>query len=410
MLSRRHWIPPAALIYAQLAHGASWALAFWIAWSGRFGFPLAGFLWLHTAALVWVTMAALSILVFAIPQFTDTQWRGQTTARWALVAYGVGVALLLYGFGADAALIEPASGIVVLSLIVYLATAFATLRAAMRKERLQRAIGRAFAIPLGFLAATALAGIAMAPAAAGHLFAPWVHTLAPVHADLGTLGWLSVLIFGMSMRTLRPITGNGSRFRTIHIIVGAFSTLGIVLLAIGIGAGSQSVTRIGGAFFAYAALAYVFDAFDILRRATVAHRPPQAFVAAALCWFLASLACGAGVLLGHPWQAQYAVMLLFGWIGQMVNAHIHHIGVRLIATIYRGDDDETPPQDLLEPRLSWFSFFALQIGVAVIVAAIFGDNPALAARGALFGFAGWIAMAANLFSARMRAAYSLPSS
>ena len=406
MLTRRHWIPPLALLYAQLAHGVSWAIAFWIAWSGNLGSPLAGFFWLHTIALGWVTMAALAILLFAIPQFTDTPWRGRTAARWALVVYGIGVAYLLYGFAANPPAIERASVVILLALIVYLFTAFSTIGAAMRGERIERTIARAFAIPLGFLTATVLAGIAMAPAAAGRIFAPWVPQLAPVHADIGTLGWLSILIFGMSARTFRPITGNGSRFRAIHIMVGSLSTLGAALLALGIGLHIRIVALAGGALFAIAALAYVFDGFDVLPRATVPHRPPQAFIGAALCWFLASMACGAGVLLGYPWQAAYAVMLLLGWIGQMVNAHIHHIGVRVIATVYRGDEDETPPEDLLEARLSWLSFAAFQCAIAVIVAAIFLDNMGMGGRGALIGFAAWIAMAANLGSARLRAAYA----
>ncbi|HYL27477.1 MAG TPA: hypothetical protein VEW74_06545, partial [Candidatus Nitrosotalea sp.] len=96
-------------------------------------------------------------------------------------------------------------------------------------------------------------------------------------------------------------------------------------------------------------------------------------------------------------------VMLAGWVGQFVNAHVFHIGVRLIATIYRGDDDETRPQELLDPRWSWCVFIAFQIAVAAIAAGLVLDNPPIAIGGAAAGLFGWLAMITTLGRARIAA-------
>lgn len=401
---RRHWIPPAALLYAQLAHGLSWAIVLWTAYNAALGTPLYTFAWIHAVALGWATMAALAILLHAIPAFTDARWRAETVARWALVAYGLGVALLLYGFLAQPRMLAPGGVLVLAALVVYLCTAYATLAAAMRSEdRVDRAVARAFAITFAFLLAAAVIGFGLAWLLSGHPGTAWAAALPGAHANLGILGWLSLLIFGVSMRTLRPIAGTAPRFRWVHIAVGTLGLAGAAIVAAGEGAGSPAVAWIGGGLFTVCALLYVADVLDRLARATNPHRPPQAFVAAATLWFLTALALGAMTLLGRPWAPAYVFVLLLGWVGQMVNAHIHHIGVRVIATVYRGDDDETEPQELLMPRLSWFSFLAFQAAIALILVGLLQSNSELVARGGVVGAAGWIAMVANLLAARTRA-------
>jgi hypothetical protein len=231
----------------------------------------------------------------------------------------------------------------------------------------------------------------------------WAASLPAAHATLGTLGWLSLLIFGVSMRTLRPITGQATRMRWMHIVVGTFTLIGVPLLAAGLASRHAVLAWIGAALFTIAALGYAFDVFDILRRATNPHRAPQAFVTFSILWFLTALAIGGGALAGKPWDAAYILVLLLGWIGQMVIAHFHHIGIRLIATVYRGEDDETRPQDLLVSRLSWFTLAAFQIAIALIVAGLLTDRFGLIARGGIFGLSGWIAMSANVLAARARA-------
>lgn len=397
------------MIYAQIAHGFSWGLILWAAWSGNLTAGLYGFAWIHAVALGWVTMAALAILMHAMPNFVDAPWRGETAARWSLVGYGSGVALLLYGFLARPGALGAAGTLILLSLLVYLSTAFATLAGAMRGERVARAVARAFTFTFIFLLATAVIGFGLSWMLSGRGAPAWLAALPPAHADLGTLGWLSLLIFGISMRTLRPITGGGTRLRWMHIVVGSFALLGVPLLAAGVSSNNATMAWVGGGLFAIAALGYAFDAFDIVLRARNPHRPPQAFVVASVVWFLVALTLGGFVLAGKPWGEAYVFVLLIGWVGQMVNAHLYHIGIRLLSTIYRGEDDETRPQELLETRLSWYSFLAFQLGIAAIALAFVLGNDTLAARGAVFGATGWIAMAANIVAARARAKAFTPT-
>lgn len=401
MFARRHWIPPAALFYAHLAHGFSWALLLWAAWSQNVH-GYVGFAWIHAIALGWVTMAAFAVLIHALPNFVDVEWRGETVARWSLLAYGAGVALLLFGFLGNANALAPAGDLLLASIVAYLATAFWTLAQAMRGERVQRAVARAFLGTFLFLIAAAVIGYGLAAMLGGRGIT-WAASLPAAHATLGTLGWLSLLIFGVSMRTLRPIAGQTTRFRWMHIVVGSFTLLGVPLLAAGLAAHNVPLAWIGGVLFVLAALGYAFDVFDILLRAKNPHRPPQFFVAFGVLWFLVALAIGGGALAGLPWQPAYIFALLAGWIGQMVLAHFHHIGIRLVSTLYRGEEDETPPQVLLEPRLSWFTLGAFQIAIALVVIGLLNEHLNLVARGAVFGIAAWIAMTGNVLAARARA-------
>jgi len=84
-------------------------------------------------------------------------------------------------------------------------------------------------------------------------------------------------------------------------------------------------------------------------------------------------------------------------------AHIHHIGVSLIATIARGDDDETRPGELLAAPLSWTSFGLFQIAVAAGASALIAQTPPLLGAAALFGLAAWLTLGINLAIAAKRA-------
>lgn len=404
MVVRRYWIPPGALFFAQFAHGVSWAILLWAA-IARPSWTLDGIAiaWIHTVALGWATTTALAVLIHVIPQFTDTRWQFETLARRSVVAFGAGVVLFV-----AAALLRPTSlaagaAVMLLALLAYLFAALLTLRQALRGERVERAIARAFGATLLFLLLTALAGTALAAMLSGYTMPAWIAALPAAHADLGMYGWLSLLIFGVSARTVRPIAGHKSRFPIVHVAVGSLCLAGVVLLAIGLSA-VPVLAWPGALLVALGALAYAIDLCDIVRRATVPHRVPQAFLLAGAAWLLAGIALGAGTLAGHPWQLAYGFVLLGGWAGQTIDAHVYHIGVRLLLTIYRGDDDETRPQTVLDARLSWLSFLAFQLAIASGAAGLLARSAPALAAGAALGLCGWILMLGNLAVARERAA------
>jgi hypothetical protein len=117
-----------------------------------------------------------------------------------------------------------------------------------------------------------------------------------------------------------------------------------------------------------------------------------------MLWLLAGIASLAAALAGFGSGAGAAAVyvLLVGWIGQMVNGHLYHIGIRLVATMVRGDEDETRPGELLNLPLSWISFGLFQIAVACGGLALVRSDAPLLRAAALCGFTAWVAMATNV--------------
>jgi hypothetical protein len=390
---QRRWIPPWALAAGQVAHLASWLLLFALASAAARPLVLgmSALAWLHAVVLGWLTLTALAVLVHVIPAFTDAAWRGEGIARAAIAVYAAGVAALVWGFWNGAPAVLPwAGGLIAVALLAYFVPAAMTLAAAFGGPRREAAIARALLITLLALALTAGIGLVLT-----RTFSP---TLAPVHGAFGIVGWLTLLVMGVSTRTIRPITGAAFRSTTTHIAVGTLELAGTIAFAFSMWLGAMLMTA--------GAIVYAGDLVEVLRRATVAHRAPQAFVAAALVWLLDGAFLGIWWLAGAPWGAAAVYVLVVGWIGQMVNAHIHHIGIRLIATIGRGDDDETRPEELLSAPLSWTTFAFFQLAVAAGTLALVRTSPSLLAWAALAGIAGWCALAANITVAACRSVRS----
>ncbi len=400
MLFRRQWIPPWALLVAQLSHGTSWILlVFGAAWFGVRGVTPAAIAWIHVVALGWVTMAALAILLHVIPGFTDLRWRGESLARAALGGFAIGVALFILGWLAWEPLVLAGAVTIALSLTAYLSAAFTTLGSRAPIERSERTIARGLTIVLALFAAVVVLGLGMVAALFGGAPGAWLAHLPAAHAALGIFGWFTILIVGVAARTMRPICGVRSTDARVHAFVGVALTLGAPLLALGLALANGACTWGGAALIGAGALAYATDAFGVLRRATVTHRPPQAFVGAALLWLLAGLALGVGVLRGAPWGDAFVFVMLIGWVGQMVNAHMLHIGVRTIATMVRGDDDETRPNELLGTARSWFAFGAMQLAVLLGAIGLMRGDAGNAIAAGLVGAAAWLVMSANLLGA-----------
>jgi hypothetical protein len=404
MFSRRHWIPPGGLLFAQLCHGLSWLLLLWIAISGSIeAISPQALAWIHLVTLGWFTVAAFSILLHVVPGFTDLRWRFEGVARGSLGIFAAAVAVFTATLAVAPQFLGVPAALVLAALLAYVAAALATLAQGRSAERTERAIARALAITFLILVAVAALGMLLSLFLSGIVAAAWIARLPAAHANLGIYGWLSLLVFGVSARTIRPISGARPRSARAHVLTGTATLAGAVALSAGLGTGVAAVAWLGAILLGVGVLAYVVDIAGVLVRATNPHRPPQAFVAASLAWLLLALVLGALSLAGRPLGLAYGFAILIGWIGQMVNAHIFHIGTRVLATVYRGDDDETRPQELLDVLLEWSSFAFFQVAVAAVTYGLAADAPAFAVAGAAFGFAAWGIMLADLATARARA-------
>jgi hypothetical protein len=390
-------------VAGHIAHGASWIVLLALGVGGTLAGGSRGLAWVHLVGLAWITVVALSVLMHVIPQFCDVQWRAERLARVAIGVLAVAAYALAAGFWLNAPSLVVWSALLVSGgLSVYLGAAFATL-ATIRADRIARAVGRALGVVLAMLAATAAVGVVMAVALAGGPGAAILDVGPAVHAHLGVVGWLSILIMGVSMRTLGPIAGRRPVNSFMHRITGSLGVAGVLILVAGLIARSAWLTWFGAVVLAGAFTLYLVELAGVLRSATVEHRPPQAFLCAAGVWLALAIVLGLGILAGNRYQTAYAFVGLMGWIGQMVLGHLHHIGVRLLATTARGEDDETQPGELLWLPLTWTTFALFQLAIGCGVVGLLANNGAAVAVAGGIGLCAWLAMSANIAGAWRRA-------
>lgn len=415
------WIPPFALLAGMLAHGLSWLLLALHSWPSVPGLTFPALAWIHLVSLGWLTMTALAVMVHVIPGFLDTDWLLEPVARWSLLPFGLGAASLVSGFlGLGPWALQVGSGLLVAGILGFMIPAFTTMLRYQVPPGTKVPFRFAFTVVLCSLLAAALLGLTMAWALAG---APWSHVLVtwpPLHAVLAGGGWLSLLILGVSARTIFPVTGRKRYLLPLHvpISIGYFGGLLILLVGLlpGLGPGLPGfswghVRWLGLGLVGISSVLYLVDIARVLWKAPNQNRPPQAFVAAALAYFVAAMVLGAGVNAGQRhWQAALAFVVLVGWMGQSVNGYLLHIGIRLMLTMVRGDDDETEPLAVTHPRWSWTSFALFQAAI------LWGTTVLLTGRGEWLPYAGilgllgwgWLVGTAVMATRRAQALGPLP--
>ncbi len=382
----RGWIPPVPLALGALFGVLSWALVILYGVAPSFGIALA---WIHAVALASFTTIALSVLIHVVPAFTDLSWRGEQVARWSakLLPFAAAGLVISFanGFGNGVAAFGLASALLILS---YASVAIATL-AQRAPEVTEGVIARAFLPVMAFLAVAAVLGGLLAYGYQnGHAR---LLPFAPEHGAVAITGWLTMLVMGVSARTFRPILGSEPRWRPMHIASTSLMLFAAVAIPFAFAIGNLVLTHLAFALALIASLAYASDGFDRVRRARTPNKPAHAFVAAALIWLIFSATVA---LMGAYGLA--VVSALAGWLGQMINAHLHHIGIRVIATTFGGDDDETRPWQLTNARLSWTTFILAQVAVALLVSAVASNASLEFIASGCAGLSAALAFAANV--------------
>ncbi len=401
----RGWIPPFPFALGILSFGLSWIALFEIARGGSFGPSFLTFGWLHIVALGWISLIALSVLLHAVPEFLDAPWKSRPVARACTLFFAAGVALLLVGFFCTSVnIVQIGATITMLALIVYMIATIEPLRFAMKStDRVSRAVARAFSGTFAFFLLTALLGTAFAYALAGHLPAAWLQNLPHAHAILGLGGWLTMLVVGVSARTMGPIAGARARRPLVHIIGSSTLMLGIIIGAIGAAMANTPTTIIGCALLIIGTLSYASDIIDVIARATVLHRPPQVLMV-----FAASFAVIAAILAtcaaaGKPTANAAIFAVLIGWIGSAILAHIHHIGVRLLLTNIRGEDDETRPEQVLTTPITWTTVALYEAAAILGTIALITVTPLTLSIASIAGFLAFVTTITNLAKAQTKA-------
>lgn len=388
-MNARFWIPPIPLAAALGFQFLASIFVLVHAVRPGFGVELA---WVHAVAVGWLTLTALAMLLHVIPSFTDLPWRAESVARVTVLVVAAAAFALVIAFAAGSAQgVAAAGSALAAAVVLYGALAIRTL-SARAPDRQSATIARGLMLAVAALAATAMLGGGLAAAFAG--VNPGFLAFATSHAVLGIGAWLTVLAAGVSARTFRPLLGLRSRWRSVHALAGGGLLVGAIVAATA-APWSPALFRAGVLLAAIGALAYVADAADILRRADGPHAAVRAFVTASVGWLAVASILAVGASWGTSVARAAVVIALAGWLGQMVNAHLHHVGVRVVSTAILGGDDETRPWTLLAPSLSWTAFAAGQIAVLAVALRAQGAPAPYAWLGGTAGIAGLFAIALN---------------
>lgn len=399
----RGWIPPLPLALGAAAFGLSWIVLFAAAGAASTGVSFVALAWVHIVALGWIVLIALSILIHAIPAFLDVEWRLSGIARIATLFFAAGTAVLVGGFlGADTAALQAGAVLALAALAVYVAAACEPLGAAIARKGTARAVARAFGTTFAFALATAALGTLFAFALAGAASPSTLLELPKAHAVLGLAGWLSLLVVGVSARTLGPIAGERSRRIWAHVLSSSMLLAGAIFAAVALAFKLEAGILAGLALLLGGIGVYAYDLWSVLLRATVPHRPPQVLMACAGLGALAAAALAIGAALGRPWGLAAIYVALLGWIGSAVLAHVHHIGIRVLLTNVRGEDDETRPEAVLTAPLTWTTTALYELAVIGGAAGLLTTSSALVQTAACGGFASFTSLIVNVARAASR--------
>lgn len=397
------WIPKDTLIAANVFAGVSWLALLALAAGGAEPGSLPSLAFVHLVALGWLSLTALSVLIHVTPTFLGVAWTGEALARNALRGFAIAVAALVLGFAsANAALLEWGGIFTFAMLALYMIPASATIARGLSGDRQEVAISRALLGTLSVFVLVAALGALFGFALNGQVSAAVLFSLPPAHAILGIAGWLTLLVFGVSTATMRAINAVGSRWPVAHVLASVTVLAGAIAFALAAVVSAPWLFASAGGAFALGVSAYAANLVDILRRRAVPNRVPQAFVAAAVVWLLCALVLGIGTMAGRPWGAAFVFVALVGWLGQMVNAHVFHIGIRLLITAVRGDDDETRPWTILNEPLALTVWALFQTAVALGAFGLFAQVRVAVECAAVSGLIGWFVMLATILDAHRR--------
>ncbi len=399
------WLPPAALVAGHVAHGASWVLLIALWANGKALNSVAAFAWPHMAGMAWLTVLSLAVLFHVIPGFLDVRIPAERFARFNVMVTWVGGVMLAGSFWAERTAWLPWAGAVaiagILGAALPIAVGILAHRPASQERDKPAPLVPAFGFVLVFLAVAAAFGGYLALVLAGRAPGNWFALVLPAHAHLAVGGWLSLLVFGVSTRTLRRILGAPAGSR--HGLASAVFTAGIVILGVAWLLPGPWATWTGGGLAAIGAFVFAFETLKRVALARGSHQPPRAFAGASAAYLALAALLGLGTMAGMPLGHAYVFVAIAGWVGQMLSGHMLHMGTRFLLTVVRGPDDETEPEEVLSQSLSWTAFGLLQAAVLTGTAAGMTLRSDVAAVAGLLGLAGWTVYTANYFLAWRRA-------
>ncbi len=392
------FIPPLPLLFAQAMLLVSWGALFAAEASPAGALSPVRLVWIHAAALGWITTTALAFMTHVVPAVTDVTWRFPRLARRSILVHMAGVVVLLLGFSFwQPAVIAAGGAVVTIGIAAYAVAFFATVATALRDgDAAARAIARAFCLVVSALLAAVVLGFIMAAALTGGR--PALLQLAPIHGALGVVGWIALLVAGVSARTFNRLIGRSDR-RRAHVTISSTAFAGLIVWIAGSATHVRAVAVCGGVLLAVSALLYAVTTLRALRSPSARPRLPREFIFASMVWLIVASLLGVTTIAGYDLSSAMLFLLLVGWVGQTLNAHLMHTGIRLLATIAIGDEDETEPIELLDRRWGLASLAINQIAVLCGALGLSIGSAPLLRIAAVAGIGAMLAMAANVLHA-----------
>jgi len=355
---------------------------------------------LHLALVGWVTLVAVGVLYQMLPVIQQVPLWGESTGHFVLAGLAAGTVGLSGGFWSLRVPWLIAGGtLVIAALALFLAAMAGTLRQ-VASWNLK---GVYVANALLYLAVTVALGLVMALNFRFGFLGPATVRVLAIHAHLGVMGWLTLLIVGVSYQ-LVPMFGlaHGFSERPARMVL-LLLNLGLLLLAGTMAAGGPRFAEALAAFLILAGVVlYVIDMGRII------HRRVRRQMDISLRYMLSSLAylvTGAGVgtgLLFGLWPTGrasilYGYLVIAGWVGLVVIGMAHKI-VPFLAWHVRfgarlGKEQVPLPNDLLSERLGLTVWGLWNIGVLGTALGIGAAWPLLAQVGSLgVALAAWLAV------------------
>jgi metal-sulfur cluster biosynthetic enzyme len=324
----------------------------------------------HLLALGWLAPRGMGALAQLGPVLSGARTPGEELLAIVHLLVVLGAWFMAAAFAAGRLADVAVGGTLAVGGLLLFALALA--RALLQAPRRSFPVATLVLALVGLVAGSLLGGV-MALAFRTGL---WGGALALVsaHAHLMAVGWLSVLIVGLSY-TLVPM---------FAMVVGhppVARRWAIGLLA----AGSLLVAiapHPGQLLMAAGALVYAFDARRMFaRRMKRRLDAPLRMVAGAIACLPALVVLGAGAAYGLPgWLEAYGYLALTGWIGCSVLGYAGKI-VPFMAWHHRfgkvaGGGRKPTAEQLLDPRLGLAAWWLLAIGVPATTVALAAGWPA----------------------------------
>lgn len=332
----------------------------------------------HLLTLGWMLAMIMGATYQFVPVVLHTGIACEGLAKGAFWLYAAGMSAMVSGFWRHERLwLIPGATMLVLAIALYLAN----LGLSLWRSEAWNLQGTYLTTALGFLMLAAGIGWLRAWSLSDPNSWLALSNGRTAHVQLATMGFVSLLIFGISYRLVPMFTTVHGRSRGDTAVLIATSA-GVLALASGTLCHLSALAQFGAITTAGGMGLWGSDMIRIHGGMKASKRDPGlSYGASAVGYLFVALAMGLALALGRlppgvdldRWTIAYGVTGLIGWISFAIIGQFHRI-MPFIVWYHRYSKmagKKSPLlKDLSDERIGWAGFWAAQCGLWVLVAAI----------------------------------------